>query len=85
MRLHPRDIKVDDVFWECYGGFNDCMRCLTAPIQNKDDPAEWTFDAINVITNKTIHYLHNDDYLAYAPRLYDSPQYGLPLEKRTFE
>lgn len=72
MRLHPKDIKVGDTFYECERGMNEKMVCESNPANDGD---EWTFDATNE-QGRSVNYFYKDSAEAYAPRLYDSPQYA---------
>lgn len=80
MRLEPEQIKKDDVYWECRSGFNGAYICLTEPricdVETAlDGKPAYKWDGIKLKNDKVISFLDRKAYSAYAPRIYDEPQY----------
>ena len=71
MSLHPRELKVGDVFWESgqYGSVQ--MRVVTEPTQVSD--TNWEWDAEDVKTGEPQHYTWNS--LFWKPGIYWEPAY----------
>ena len=71
MRLHPKDLKVGDVFYECAAGYNLEMNVVD-PIVYENE--QWKWVAEDVDRNR-VNYLITDGYEHYGPRIYKEPQY----------
>lgn len=70
MFISVKDIKKDQVFYECESGFNDKYQALTDAYQENDG---WAVDAQDD-QNNTIHFYAHAGYA--SPNLYTCPQYA---------
>ena len=80
MRIDPRELKMGDIFYECQYGVNLKMNVLTQPIATKinlltKDTLQWTWEAVNMITNLKVDYTLTEGFGHYGPKLYKEPQY----------
>ena len=71
MSLHPREIHLGEIFYECGHQGNVKMKAITEPYEEK---GAWTWKARNVKTKEVVDYIWTG--YAYGPQLYDSPAYG---------
>ena len=77
MSLHPKDIHIGEIFYECGGFGNVKMRAITEPYKNKDNA--WVWIAEHIKTGDHVNYLWTG--CGYGPSLYDYPAYaGVPDE-----
>lgn len=80
MRITNKEVsefKVGDIFYECSSGFNLEARVTVAPTETVDESGfrQWEWQAVNTQNESPISYLICERYMAYAPKLYRSPQY----------
>lgn len=74
-RLHPRDLKLGDVFYECEQGLNLKVTVSEAPICELEDGYEkWSWKATR-INGSTVDYFWHSKHTAYAPKIYSQPEY----------
>lgn len=71
MRLEIKDIKKNDIFYECESGWNLQFLALTDPYREDEG---WALKARG-IRGETLFYVR-DGYGHYGPKLYREPEYG---------
>jgi len=71
MRIHPKDLKLGDSFYESYYGVNAYMIVIKEPT-HIDGKWEWT--AMNE-NGEEVEYLITDGYEHYGPSIYSEPAY----------
>lgn len=71
MRLHPKDLNVGDVFYECASGTNLQM---TVVKEVAHESGQWRWVAEDK-TGERFNYLITDGYEHYGPKIYTEPQY----------
>lgn len=85
MKLHPKDMNVGDMFYECDLGYNFEMVVAEKPIKIEN---KWEWTATNR-QGKIVEYLVTEGFEHYGPNIYKYPQYfsiageGLNFEKYT--
>lgn len=80
MTVHPKEINVGDILYECDHGRNFQHEVLTKPVsKHYDDDDEnrfvWTWKAKHVQTDRELDYLYTDGFGHYGPKLYRDPVY----------
>ena len=81
MRIHPKNLSVGDLFYECEYGYNIEAKVTSAVIKTLTDvfgsyKDHYSWVAVNTQTGEVINYSWTDGVSnTYGPRLYDSPQY----------
>lgn len=70
MRIHIKDLKVGETYYECEMGMNLPFTVLEKPKQNGH---RWSVKVRGEYEDGELR--EDDRYGAYAPRIYTEPQY----------
>jgi hypothetical protein len=74
MRIHPRDLKMNDIFYECEYGKNMKMIVTEKPALIEGDRNKWAWKAM--CSNGYIYdYLITEGLEHYGPKIYSVPEY----------
>lgn len=79
MRLHPRQIKQNDIFYESFNHEDHMVMCMEEPREEQLGNGRWQWTGKVLLTGKIITYLLDEQYPQYGPQLYDTPHYSLPI------
>lgn len=71
MRLHPKDLNVGDVFYECEYGENLEMT-VVEEVAHENGQYRWVAENKN---GERFNYLITDGYEHYGPKIYSEPMY----------
>ena len=82
--LHPGDLNLDDVFYECESGNNMEATVTSQPCKDTSSEEDiWTWVAVDD-SGRSVDYTWSKYSPTYGPRIYTEPQYVCSLGDGTF-